>query len=110
VFDLYINGRDSPLINLKIDKVLKFDNVMRSMGEIHFRSFEKEEDQRFVFIFGHLGSWRRTMVEIIMHERSMAQIHLGFGQICVSVEVLHLRSSMADASGMNEFGKVLKFI
>jgi hypothetical protein len=79
VFDIDINGLDFPLINLKIDKVLKFDKVTISMTEIHFGGLENKEDRRFKFIFGCLGSQRKSMIEIILVGRSMDQIHLGVG-------------------------------
>jgi hypothetical protein len=86
--NLEINNLDSPLINLKIDKVSNFDKVMRLMVEIHFGGLKNEEYQRSIFFFGRLGSWRKSIVKIILVGRSTTHIHLGFGQNCLSVEVI----------------------
>jgi hypothetical protein len=58
VFYLEINNLDSLLTNLKIYNLSKFGTVTRSMTEIHFKGWENEEE-RSIFIFFRLGSWRK---------------------------------------------------
>jgi hypothetical protein len=110
MFDLQINNPNSSLKILKIDKVSKFDKVMRSTTEIHFEGLENEEYRHPIFNFFHFESQRKETVEIILARRSTVHVHLSFGRNCLSVENNHLRLSMVDGSGIGEFCEVLKSI
>jgi hypothetical protein len=64
VFDLEINDPYSFFKNLKISMFSKFDKVIGSTNEIHLGGLRNEVNRWSMFIFGHLGSKRKSTVKI----------------------------------------------